>query len=287
MWPRDAASCEFPLSWREALDHVRAWNVTRQLGYGDWKLPNRRELFSMVSHDAINPCLVQGHPFINVFPGYYWTSTSCARLPDQAWYIHLGGARVFKGMKHGSYMTWPVRVAHAIAGAVRQTGQRQCYDEKGIAVDCRGTGQDGEYHAALKSPGPRYAQNGNTVYDRDSGLTWSKNANHFGAMTDWHAARDLVREINRKGQWGYDDWRMPTILELESLIDLGEHSPALSTGHPFIDVRDHYWSSTTSRYDTGYAWALYLQDGILGVGHKPLAEFHLWPVRGSAGRNPG
>jgi hypothetical protein len=29
---------------------------------------------------------------------------SCARLPNQAWYIHLGGARVFKGMKHGSYM---------------------------------------------------------------------------------------------------------------------------------------------------------------------------------------
>lgn len=154
MWPRDAASCEFPQSWREALDLVRAWNVARQWGHGDWKLPNRRELFSLVSHDTINPCLVQGHPFINVFPGYYWTSTSCARLPDQAWYIHLGGARVFKGMKYGSYMTWPVRVAYVIAGAVRQTGQRQCYDERGMAVACRGTGQDGEYHAGLKSLGP-------------------------------------------------------------------------------------------------------------------------------------
>jgi len=65
-----------------------------------------------------------GHPFTNIFTGYYWTSSSCARLPNQAWYIHLGGARVFKGMKYGSYMVWPVRIAENHNNSqVFQTGQ--------------------------------------------------------------------------------------------------------------------------------------------------------------------
>jgi hypothetical protein len=48
------------------------------------------------------------HPFDNVFTGYCWTADSCCRLPDQAWYVHLGGGRVHRGMKHGSCLVWPV-----------------------------------------------------------------------------------------------------------------------------------------------------------------------------------
>ncbi len=35
-------------------------------------------------------------------------------------------------------------------------------------------------------------------------------------------------------------------------------APALSHGHPFRDVREGYWSSTTSMFEPDWAWALYL-----------------------------
>lgn len=79
---------------------------------------------------------------------------------------------------------------------------------------------------------------------------------------------------------GHLDWRMPNIRELESLVDLCADSPALAPDHPFGNVREVYWSSTTSVYEPRYAWALYTRDGMVGVGFKPDAVFHLWPVRG-------
>jgi hypothetical protein len=84
MWTTDASLSEFPIPWSDALDFVKELNHTRHCGFTDWKLPNRKELFSLMSHEAINPSLPPGHPFVNVFNSYYWTSTSCARLPDQA-----------------------------------------------------------------------------------------------------------------------------------------------------------------------------------------------------------
>ncbi len=54
--------------------------------------------------------------------------------------------------------------------------------------------------------------------------------------------------------------------------------PALPDGHPFKNVRDVYWSSTTSFFEADWAWALYLNKGATGVGFKQEKGFHLWPV---------
>jgi hypothetical protein len=283
MWTQQASLFEFPMCWEEALDAVRELNHSGFRGCRDWKLPNRRELFSLVSQTTINPSLPAGHPFIDVFSGYYWTSTSCARLPNQAWYIHLGGARVFKGMKHGSYMVWPVRTVEASRdGMVFPTGQRACYDEGGAIIDCNGTGQDGEYQAGRPYPQNRFTENDQLVHDEATALTWLKHANACRHPVDWQTALDLVAAMNRRGEYGCRGWRLPNVRELESLTDMGRHSPALPAGHPFHDVQDFYWTATTSMYAQDYAWVVYLIDGIVGVGHKPLPEFYLWPVRGDA-----
>jgi hypothetical protein len=73
-------------------------------------------------------------------------------------------------------------------------------------------------------------------------------------------------------------WRLPTINELEALVDCATHSPALPSGHPFVDVQDIYWSSTTSLFEPDWAWALYLEKGATGVGQKWFAEFSVWAV---------
>ena len=62
---------------------------------------------------------------------------------------------------------------------------------------------------------------------------------------------------------------------------MSQHSPALQVDHLFVNVQEFYWSSTTSMYDINYAWVLYIKDGAVGVGYKPLPDFYLWPVRGN------
>ena len=281
-WTKNASLSDFPMTWNEALAFIKDLNHSVLYGYNDWKLPNRKELLSVTSHKTINPCLPPYHPFENVFNSYYWTSTSCARLPDQAWYIHLGGARVFKGMKHGSYMVWPVRISENRNNSqVLQTGQKHCYNENGVIIDCYGTGQDGQFQSGLGYNKNRFTEKTYLIQDNATGLTWSKDANIYKGTMDWKATFSRVLQMNREQQYGHNDWRVPNILELESLTDMGQHSPALPIDHLFMGVQDFYWSSTSSMYDTNYAWVLYMEDGAVGVGHKPLSEFYLWPVRGT------
>ncbi|HQS58781.1 MAG TPA: DUF1566 domain-containing protein [Gallionellaceae bacterium] len=78
VWTLDANLSEFPLSWLEALVWVRNMNKEHACGFSDWRLPNCRELRSLVSHQTRRPALPKGHPFVNVFPGWYWSSTTAA-----------------------------------------------------------------------------------------------------------------------------------------------------------------------------------------------------------------
>jgi hypothetical protein len=246
-WCRDASAAVFPLDWQAAREFVDQMNREDAFGLGRWRLPTRRELFSLISHDAINPALPKEHPFENVFPGYYWTGTPSRRLPDQAWYIHLGGGRVYRGMKHASYMVWPV------------TG-------------------DAEDPDAAKGAG-RWETRREEVLDRRTGLTWERPTHAGRRPVSWREALDAVNAMNAGDADGRSEWRLPNIRELESLIDVWSHSPAFPPEHPFDGVADGYWSSTTSVYEPSYAWVLYTRDGAIGVGFKAKPEFGVWAVR--------
>lgn len=281
MWTINASLLDFPLEWEEALNAVQELNTSRLYGYRDWRIPNRRELFSLMSHKKINPSLPADHPFVNVFTSYYWTSSTCSRLPDQAWHIHLGGARVVKGRKQLSYMVWPVRSTERYMGKkLLQTGQKLCFNEEGSVIPCTGTGQDGEALSQLTLRKNRFTETEEIIYDNTTELFWLRNANVSLDPVDWNSAITLIEKINCEKKYGYDDWRIPNIIELESLVDLSQHSPALPLSHLFTDLQDFYWSSTTSAYESNYAWVLYVRDGMIGVGYKTLPEFYLWPVRG-------
>ena len=55
----------------------------------DWRLPNVRELQSLIDYGRWNPALPNGSPFTGVRPDRYWTSTSTAGLTSYAWYVYL------------------------------------------------------------------------------------------------------------------------------------------------------------------------------------------------------
>jgi hypothetical protein len=87
-----------------------------------------------------------------------------------------------------------------------------------------------------------------------------------------------IARLGRKAS-GPTGWRLPNINELESLVDCSSHSPALPEKHPFTDVQDVYWSSTTSLYGADWAWCLYLDKGAVGAGQKAQAQFSVWAIR--------
>lgn len=187
---------------------------------------------------------------------------------------------MFYGRKDQYYLFWPVRGNPA---NLPQTGQDRCYDSEGNEIPCPGSGQDGEFRLGVPWPEPRFEGQDELVRDRLTGLIWLKNTDPAGRLLDWGAALELVVRLNRERLGGLASWSLPNINQLESLVDCRQAQPALSSGHPFINIREGYWSSTTSFFETDWAWVLYLHKGALGVGFKSGATFHAWPVAAAGG----
>jgi hypothetical protein len=80
VWTQDANLAEFPCNWDEALEYIAAMNATEKFGFSDWRLPNRRELRSLISHQTRRPALPEGRSFSNVFASWYWSSTTAAKI---------------------------------------------------------------------------------------------------------------------------------------------------------------------------------------------------------------
>ncbi len=269
VWPRTASVGDFPMSWTEALAAVADMNRENAFGHADWRLPNRRELSSLVSYNHHRPALPAQHPF-TVSQTWYWTSTTAAIAPDCAWRVHMEGGRMFYGDKTRDAMVWPVRGKSPV---LSRTGQRRCWDAAGNVTDCTATGQDGELRNGAPWPEPRFEAEEDGVRDMLTGLLWAKSTDHLGLST-WEEALSAATRRREKGR----KWRLPTIRELESLVDAEHHNPALPENHPFTDIREAYWSSTSSAYAPDWAYCLYLHKGAVGVGFKAKREFHAWFV---------
>ena len=97
--------------WPQALDYVACLNKNNYLGHNDWRLPNRKELFSLVDRSKYKPALPTGHPFINVQQASnYWSSSTNANHTVLAWYVNMVTGYMFSETKSFflNYV-WPVR----------------------------------------------------------------------------------------------------------------------------------------------------------------------------------
>ncbi len=111
------------------------------------------------------------------------------------------------------------------------------------------------------------------VKDYLSGLMWTKNATPAEFPQTWREAFEYVEQLNALCIHGHDDWRLPDRRELFSLISHSQINPALPIAHPFQNIGEGYWSSTTSAYDPAYAWVLYTDDGNVGGDSKEKQIF--------------
>ncbi len=204
-------------------------NRNNVFGTSDWRLPNRRELRSLMSHQTRQPALPDGHPFVNVFSGWYWTSTTAAINTGYAWYIHMEGARMFYGQKEQYFLLWPVR--GRVDTCLHATGQTLCYDAKGHRISCAESGQDGEFRSGVRWPEPRFEEAGSMVVDRLTNLCWQSSADLTGRPSTWEEALKAVADLNQK-RGGTCSWRLPNINELESLVDCKRAQPGAAPRPP-------------------------------------------------------
>ncbi len=148
-------------------------------------------------------------------------------------------------------------------------------------------GDDGDLPRGVLPPNPRFTDNGNgTVSDRLTGLQWVKDPlDEFGQYNTktWASAVEKCYTLtDEEGDpfAGYDDWRLPTILELSTLFDYDFHSPAKPSGCPLImPVNATFWSSTLYAITTNdAAWGFVTKDGLLNFNGLSYNQFY-WPVR--------
>lgn len=287
IWLKNA-NCFGQRNWEQALADANAL-ADPQCGLsdgsvpGDWYLPNRKELRSLLDAENFDPALPTGHPFINVTNGFYWSSTTAAFSPRSAWNVDFGaGSSAGAGKGSARFVT---AVRGLVPGVeppapVPQTGQTACWDTDGNFIDCAGTGQDGDIRAGIVPPVPRFTDNGDgTITDNLTGLIWLKDwdCRDISPAT-WQGAIVNARLGLINGNCGLTDgsqpgdWRLPNTNELTSLLDLQNFDPALPTGHPFINVRiDFYWSSTTAARRPELADALI--DGAVVGSRKTQSRF--------------
>lgn len=136
--------------------------------------------------------------------------------------------------------------------------------------DLPDTGQVKDYTAAFGEdsdyPGnpPAYTDNGDgTVTDLVTGLFWQQ---QDGSEMPHANANRYCQELTLAGQ---SDWRLPTTLELYSLVDL-DHNPAINLSFfASSSSAEYWWAAEEMAGDPGKAWAV---NAGGGTGAHPKNE---------------
>ncbi len=165
-----------------------------------------------------------------------------------------------------------------------KTGQTTSYPT-GSATDR----DDGHYQAG-NPISPRFVDNNDgTITDNATGLMWVKDPSQIpgGAWGTpgnpktmaWAAAITNCKVLDYAG---HNDWRLPNIKALMSIVDYSEASPLISPLFTCsISVSKIYWSSTTSAYTITYAWNVNFAGPVLTpIALKTNMTGYVRPVRG-------
>jgi hypothetical protein len=138
---------------------------------------------------------------------------------------------------------------------------------------------------ALSAPAEKFRVNGDgTVSDPQSRLMWQRcsagqawvesscagDAQNF----TWSSAQDIAKQVNERGAYFYNDWRLPSIRELAMIAERECKSPRINlTVFPNTPA-DVYWTATSRRSSEPAGSAFGLSFGADGVSYFNKAEAH-------------
>ncbi|MBZ4192691.1 MAG: DUF1566 domain-containing protein [Candidatus Contendobacter sp.] len=122
IWLKNANCANATRVWATALTDVASLNSAGTMNTNscgdtsnagnhqtDWRLPNARELYSLINLAYSVPALTTGHPFTGVRSSIYWSSTGDAYESSRAWSVGLFNGDVSLNDEANDYYVWPVR----------------------------------------------------------------------------------------------------------------------------------------------------------------------------------
>ncbi len=261
MWTRNANIAGKYLTWKEALKFIENLNKQKYAGYSDWKLPTKEKSETLISyaisqgyerhiHEAFNEI-----GFINIQSFKYWSSTEYLGIPGGRWGIDMKVNYMVLIFKEDNLAVWPMRDDSMVSG-----------EDKGAIIE-------------------RFEFSDLTVKDKKTGLIWLKNVVIGNRYMTWLDAFKFIEQLNKEKHAGYSDWRLPTKVEFQSLIDFAR-SQEYAAGFNellnkigFGNVEGYnYWSSMAVIDDTTDAWSVNMYNGKKSANHKS-SSFYVWPVR--------
>ena len=98
------------------------------------------------------------------------------------------------------------------------------------------------------------------VIDTKRKLMWQDDESVKNVQKDWQGAISLCKNLKFAG---FDDWGLPSRMELLSITDKTKYNPAIQGGFKNV-VSGHYWSSSPYVSDSSYVWVV---DFDYGYGH--------------------
>ena len=229
-------------------DFINAINSENYGGYSDWRLPEISELQSIFNYNIPEPNpTVSVQYFKNTNTGYYW-STYSLHSTLHAWAAHFQGSAIQLLLKDESYF----KMNHYVRGV---RGGKTNFPDKLI-------------------------DNGDgTVTDQSTGLMWQQDSS--GEM-NWQDALIYCETLTLAG---YDDWRLPNLKELVSIVDYYRYGPAINLDvFSLLQDSTSYWTSTSNATQTNHAISVGFWAGNTGYWGKSR-DFYIRAVRGGSSIN--
>lgn len=121
------------------------------------------------------------------------------------------------------------------------------------------------------------------IYDPKTALEWKKcsegqlfnsGENSCTGTTSrhrWEAALEHAQALNAKTvgeNFGNTDWRVPTISELDSIVELSCDQPTINATVFPATLRNFYWSSSPNASFNTHAWNTNFHNGSNSPGNK-------------------
>ncbi len=243
IWLKDARDFLSDSNFTLAVQNAAA---VSELGNYNWKLPNIREMRSLINY-GMSPFDYLKGVFDNCSStDKFWTSTTAPKYTDYKYYTTMGSNDFNYDMNTVTKRVWAVLGS---SSKIPQTGQSSIYKSS----------DDGEIRAGVEWPNPRfYEDESGTMVDNMTSLMWFKS--QTGAM-EWTLIFDSIALLNSGAETknkGYHNWTLPNANELETLLNYGE-SDISEWLKPFgfdLSISVNYWTSTSDNATTPASFAI-------------------------------
>ncbi|SFV75274.1 hypothetical protein MNB_SM-3-2 [hydrothermal vent metagenome] len=103
------------------------------------------------------------------------------------------------------------------------------------------------------------------VFDTTTHLMWQDSQDDVNGSKTWGEAIVYCENLEYAS---YDDWYLPNINELLTIVDIHQSDPAINSHFVYKESYPPYWSSTASVDDSNYAFSVNFDIGSFGESSK-------------------